>query len=94
MKKIGHKKIKKIELASQEKVEVYAKEIENLLKAMGHPEALVTDESLVSDFLDIFDKQERIKQIEKIKKKIKIDVFPGDFLWEVAKRMREHSSIG
>ena len=88
MKKIDHKKTKEIELVSQEKVEIYAKEIEKLLKAMGHPEALVTDESLVSDFLDIFDKQERMKQIEKIKKQIKIDIFPGDFLWEIAKRMR------
>jgi hypothetical protein len=81
------KKKIKFELASQDKVKKMRTYMHKIVTALGHSEALVTDESMVSDFLDIFDKEERTKQIKKAKKKIKVDICPGDYLWEVAERM-------
>ena len=82
------KKIKKIELASQNKIDKLQPYIDKVLKALGHPEALVTDESMVCDFLDIFDKDERVKQVKKAHKKIGVNIFPGDYIWEVAERIK------
>lgn len=83
------KKKIKFELASQDKTKKMRTYMHIIAKALGHPEALITDESMVSDFLDIFDKVERAKQILKAKKKIKVDICPGDYLWEVAERMQK-----
>lgn len=83
---------KKIELADQDKIDKLQPYVDKVLKSLGHSEGLVTDESLVSDFLDIFDKDERIRQISKSKKKIKVDIFPGDYIWEVAERMKSEKS--
>ena len=77
------------EIASHDKVTVLDKYVTKIIKALGHSEFLVTDESLVSDFMDIFDKEERIKQAKKAKKILKVDIFPGDYIWEVAERMKE-----
>ena len=82
-------KIRKIELATQDKIKKMGKFITRILKAFGHSEALVTDESTVSDFLDIFDKEERVKQIKKAKKTIKVDIFPEDYIWELAERIKK-----
>lgn len=40
-----------IVLAAQDATETFSKEVDRLLEVIGHPEALVTDESWVSDFL-------------------------------------------
>ena len=79
----------KFELADQDKTVALEEFVNKIIKALGHPEALVTDESLISDYLDIFDSQYGIKQLEKAKKIIKVDIFPGDYIWEVAERMKE-----
>lgn len=78
----------KFELADQDKTEALDKYITKIMKALGHSEALVTDESLISDYLDIFDDLRRKKQLDKAKKIIKVDIFPGDYIWEVAERMK------
>ena len=90
LKKVSLKITKdtKFELAGRDKVTILDKYVAKILKALGHPEALVTDESMVSDFLDIFDAKERIKQSNKVKKIVKVDIFPGDYIWEVAERMK------
>ena len=49
------KKKLKFELAPQDKIEKYQKEVTVIVKALGHPEALVTDESRISDFMSVFD---------------------------------------
>jgi len=83
------KKKTKIELADHNKIDELQPYVDKVLKALGHTEALVTDESLVSDFLDIFDKERRVKQAAKAKKKLGVDLFPGDYLWEVAERIKK-----
>jgi hypothetical protein len=45
----------KFELASQNEVNELQPQIERLLAALGHPEALVTDESTFLDFLSPFE---------------------------------------
>jgi len=82
------KNAKKIVLAPQDKIKELEPYMDKVLNALGHPEALVTDESMVTDFLDIFDKDSRVKQIKKTQKKIKVDIFPGDYIWEVAERIK------
>jgi hypothetical protein len=89
---MNQKKIKKIELAEQDKIDKLQPYIDKVLNALGHPEALATDESMVCDFLDIFDKDERVKQVKKAHKKIKVNIFPGDYIWEVAKRIKNAKS--
>jgi len=79
----------KFELADQDKTVALEGFINKIMKALGHSEALVTDESLISDYLDIFDSKAGIKQLEKAKKIIKVDIAPGDYIWEVAERMKE-----
>jgi hypothetical protein len=48
-----------IDLASQNEVNELQPQIERLLEALGHPEALVTDESTFLDFLSPFEFPER-----------------------------------
>lgn len=45
----------RIELAPQGKVEQFRPEVDEILFALGHPEALVTDLSTLGDFLDKID---------------------------------------
>ena len=45
---------KKFTLAKQDRVDARQKSVTILLKALGHPEALVTDEATLSQFLDFF----------------------------------------
>lgn len=82
------KKNVKIELAEQDKIKQLKPYVNQVIKALGHPEALVTDESIVFDFLDVFDIDERIEQIEKARKNIKVNIFSGDFIWKVAERIK------
>ena len=58
------------ELADQEKVIQYSDFVNIILENLGHPEALVTDESKISDFLNIFDKDGREVQFEEFLKKM------------------------
>jgi hypothetical protein len=79
---------KKIELASQDKIIELEPYINKVLRALGHSEALVTDESLISDFLNIFDQKERDKQLKKLIKKLKLKIDDGDYVWKVAEQIK------
>lgn len=90
MKKL--KNIKKIELASQDQTSKLEKEIAIILKALGHSEALVTDESAISDFLPFLGSMDRKKAFDKFKKKMDklgTEVEFHDYLIDVAKKLRE-----
>jgi len=78
----------KIELAKQDKINELDYWVQVVLKALGHSEALVTDESMVGDFLDIFDKKESKKELKKAIKKLKIDMDSHDYIYEVAKKLK------
>jgi hypothetical protein len=89
--------VKKIELAPQKSVSLYATEIDRILEVIadvqGEPdmrEALVTDESTVGDFLDSGAAAEERAQV-RAKIEARLGVSTDGFLWEVAKRVREHA---
>ena len=88
---------RKIELAPQESVSLYATEIDRILDVIadvqGEPgmrEALVTDESAVGDFLDFAATADERAQV-RVKIEARLGVSTDGFLWEVAKRVREHA---
>ena len=75
----------KFKLASQRKVNSKKLQpyIDKLLEILGHPEALVTDETRISDFIDVDAK----KTNKKIKKLLPVDATDSDFLYEIAQKM-------
>lgn len=82
-------KIKNIKLASTKQTDKYEKEIDIVLRALGHTEALVTDESSIGDFLDIFgDKKSWDAKLKKVSKKLNLQVSMGDLLIDVAKKIK------
>ena len=72
----------RIELASQVLTDVYHDEVEQVLVALGHPEALVTDESCISDF-DV-----RGDEWLALSKVLGVPINRGDYILDVAKRLR------
>ena len=79
---MSRKKKIKIVLAEQDYTNLFQGEIGIVLDALGHPEALVTDTSIVSDFL--FSR----KELKNISKKLGVKVSSQDYVWEVAARIR------
>lgn len=71
-----------IKFAPQDWVKVYEKEIQMVLDAVGHPEAWVSDESMLSDFG---------KPIGPIAEKLGIKISPSDYIWEIAARLSKGS---
>jgi len=47
----------KIEIASQTRILELIPWVDKVLVGLGHPEALVTDESMVRDFMDVWSKR-------------------------------------
>jgi len=98
MKKISNKKgqfkkVTKFELASQDKVNDLEKYVGKVLEALGHPEALVTDESRVFDFTHfIMDEQEYEKdkneQLLKAFKELGIEIDEDDYIYRIADKLR------
>ena len=73
----------RIELASQVLTDTYEDEVEQVLTALGHPDALVTDESAISDF-DVRGDDECLA----LSKVLGVPVNHGDYILDVAKRLR------
>lgn len=93
-KRLG--RVRKIEFAAQECVAVYMTEIEHILDIIadvhGEPgmrDALVTDESAVGDFLD-FGASPTQRAQSRAEIEARLGVSTDGFLWEVAKRVRNH----
>lgn len=80
---------KNIELASQSKVDKLGGFVDRVLKALGHSEALVTDESMVGDFLDVFDKTRAAFTLDRVSKKLGFKVRSSDYIWMVAKKIEK-----
>ena len=77
----------KFEMASQETSVKYKKEMDKLLKYLGSPEALVSDESKIWDFLLSEQK------VDSISKKLGFKINNNDFLIDITKKMkRKHST--
>lgn len=81
--------IKHIELASQDEINKCPEELELLLCELEHSEALVTDESALTDFWTFMKRAELIKKAKALQKKLGVKVNYKDYLIEVVKRMKE-----
>ena len=75
------------EWAPTERVRQYAAEIDRIVKALGHPEALVTDESRVSDFPIGRDAGD-VSLIE-LRRRLGVRIHADDRLVDVVQRMHE-----
>ena len=81
-------KDRKIELASQDEVDYLESYIDIVLEALGHPEALVTDESYISDFLCVCNKEEAEKELAEASSKLDLTFEKKDSVVSVARRLR------
>jgi len=68
--------------------------VDIVIRALGFPRSLVlvTDESYISDFITFLESEERKKDFEKFRKKMKkmgVDVEFNDSVVDVAKRLME-----
>ncbi|MBM3129952.1 MAG: hypothetical protein FJ009_15185 [Chloroflexi bacterium] len=84
-KMIDGKKIKRIELAGRDKIESLGEYVDRVLEALGHPEALVTDESQVWDFT------RDTNELKKIAKKLGFAITKNDYVWELAERCKNRA---
>ena len=83
----------KIELAPYDKTDELRPYVNKVLKALGHKDALVTDESYVSDFLPFLGSQGRKEAFVKFSRKMKkmgIDVDYIDSVIDVAQRLKDN----
>ncbi|HIA54289.1 MAG TPA: hypothetical protein EYN91_19740 [Candidatus Melainabacteria bacterium] len=75
----------KIVIADQEKVDVYETEVNRILVALGHPEALVTDLSQVFDFGDDEEAADDLAEL------MGRSVNAGEHIWKLAQELSEKS---
>lgn len=73
-----------IDLAPTDRVDQLAPEIEKVLEALGHPEALVTDQSAIGDF-GVMEQHE----IDWIAGFLGVEVQRRDYLVTIAQRLRD-----
>jgi len=88
-KKIARGEIK-VEYASRDRVTILLPWVKKVLEAVGHPEAFVTNRSMLSDFWSM-DKAERAALAAETGKKLGIRVEPGDYVVDVASKLRLQS---
>lgn len=78
----------KFELAEWSKIETYLKEVKIILGCIGHPEAMVTDESTIWDFTD-FGNGKLSPKADKALEAVGLRYVGGrDFIWALAKELR------
>ncbi len=88
----------KFELAKQDKVTELRDYIDFILERIGSPEALVTDESKIGDFIDLALFSESgltdngQKYLDHISFLLEVKVEDTDFLWEVAAKLAKAMS--
>ncbi len=72
-----------LEFAEQTYTSIFANEIDQVLDALGHREALVTDESRMYDFEE--DDFEQL--LVKVRNELDVEVAADDLIYEVARRI-------
>jgi hypothetical protein len=72
-----------VHLAGQHEVDVFGEELKLILDVLGHPEALVTDLSSVSDF-----GRRNKRRLYRISRTLGVPVGWDDLLVDIAARMR------
>ena len=90
----------KIEFASQDRIKYLDAYVEQVLDALGHPEAFVSDESTISDFIDL-DKYWTYSEdddahhlnamgaqrLAEISQELGVEINCHDYIWEIAKKL-------
>ena len=80
----------KIVSAPTDKIAEVEDLVDSILEAIGHSEAYVTDGSMVCDFFEYgVDKNVHSKELDRIREVLGVNVSLGDYLYEIALRMRE-----
>jgi len=82
--------IRKIELAPQDEVDQLEPYIYKVLEALGHPEALVTDESYISDFLCIVDEKEADGELKIACDKLGFNFSKLDSVVDIARKVKDN----
>jgi hypothetical protein len=70
-------------------MQAYRPEIDRILRALGHPEAMVTDESLLCDFPLRDDEDVPLPWLTDVEIDLGVRVRRDDYLVDVAQRMRD-----
>ena len=84
----------KFESAPQEKVEHLQPYVDKVLLALGHPEALVTDESTIVDFRPMGLSNEEIYMwYLGVSQSLKVSVGPHHLITDLAEKLRERNEI-
>lgn len=78
----------KIVCAPQDKVSDLEYWVNRILEVVGHPEALVTDESSLWDFFP-FNEEADENKVRAIQNKLGVNVSLSDYLVDIAQRMRD-----
>ena len=82
-------RIKKFELAPQSKVDAVGEEwCRKVVNFLGVKRSLITDESIVADFLCTTDAYRSNKDLEKIARGVGIKIKELDYIWQVAKKLK------
>lgn len=93
----------RIVFASQNNINALLPYVERVLEALGHPEAFVSDGSVIDDLLDLdadhLDEQgipeistEGHRQLREATKALKIPISRDDFIWKVARRFKKKAA--
>lgn len=81
---------KRIEHAERDKVEDLDKYVQKVLEAIGHPEAFVTDESMIWDFVPHLRPSSEMQAfLDELSDKLGFEVKHQDYIWDLAKRMMD-----
>jgi len=85
----------KFESAAQDNVGKLQPYVDRILEALGHPEAFVTDESIVGDFINVFSsKEERYVVVAQLSSKLGLVIETKDYIYKIAERLRDANAEG
>jgi hypothetical protein len=82
--------MKKIVLAPDGYRKVYAAQIDEILRAIGHPEALVTDKSFISDFSFVPHEgpsSQKAERMEAAVRALGVEFDSDTPIWKIAKML-------
>jgi hypothetical protein len=83
----------RIEFAPQTKIAALGEWVDRALEALGHPEAWVSNQSSVGDFLSCAAKAtERRAELRAISRRLGFPVKASDRVYELAVRLRDRAS--
>jgi len=79
------------EMSSVDKVSELEVYVDMVLEALGHEEALVTDESQLYDFIDVFDESEEIERVlGDLRENLGVEIYDDcEKIVDIAQRLKD-----